>query len=44
MQPHVPVAIKGRNIEEIVNEWNSELERQTQSFVKHACESGLLVL
>jgi len=32
----VPVAIKGRNVEEIINEWNSELEKQSQAFVKHA--------
>lgn len=38
VQPHLPVAIKGRNVEEIINEWNSELEKQAQSFVKHAGE------
>jgi hypothetical protein len=38
-QPHVPVAIKGRNIEEIINEWSGELEKQTQAFVKHAGEA-----
>lgn len=32
----MPVAIKGRNVEEIINEWNSELEKQAQAFVKHA--------
>eukprot|EP00955_Chlamydomonas_euryale_P116307 366410-Chlamydomonas_euryale.AAC.6 len=36
IQPHMPVAIKGRNVEEIINEWNSELEQQAQMFVKHA--------
>eukprot|EP00983_Pelagomonas_calceolata_P005559 181684-Pelagomonas_calceolata.AAC.2 len=37
-QPYAPVAIKGRNIEEIVNEWSAELEQHAQAFVKHACE------
>jgi len=32
----VPVAIKGRNIEEIVAEWSSELDKHTHAFVKHA--------
>ena len=36
--PHLPVVIRGRNIEEIVNEWNNELEKQSQLFVKHASE------
>lgn len=36
--PLVPsrYTLQGRNIEEIVSEWSSELEKHTAAFVKHA--------
>jgi hypothetical protein len=33
-----PLAIKGRVIEDIVNDWAAELQAQTQAFAKHASE------
>lgn len=32
----MPVSLKGKNIEEILNEWNAELEEQVAAFNKHA--------
>lgn len=32
----MPVSLKGKNIEEIINEWNGELEEQVAAFNKHA--------
>lgn len=32
----MPVSLKGKNIEEIINEWNAELEEQVAAFNKHA--------
>lgn len=31
-----PVAVRGRSLEDILNEWNSELAKQAAAFVKHA--------
>lgn len=32
----MPVSLKGKNIEEIINEWSAELEEQVAAFNKHA--------
>ncbi len=32
----MPVSLKGKNVEEIINEWNSELEEQVAAFNTHA--------
>jgi hypothetical protein len=31
-----PSEVTGRPVDEIINEWNAELERRSRSFVKHA--------
>jgi hypothetical protein len=33
-----PSGIKGKNVEEIINEWTSELETLSRAFLKHAGE------
>ncbi len=38
--PQMPVSLKGKNIEEIINEWNAELEEQVAAFNKHAGEAS----
>jgi hypothetical protein len=37
-QAYAPSSVKGRDVESIVLEWNSELEKHTQAFIKHASE------
>lgn len=34
--PELPSEIKGKTVEEIIRNWNNELERRTQDFAKHA--------
>lgn len=31
-----PSEVKGKPVDDIINEWNAELERRSRSFVKHA--------
>lgn len=31
-----PSEVTGRPVDEIINEWNAELEQRSRSFVKHA--------
>jgi hypothetical protein len=31
-----PSQVKGKPVDDIINEWNSELELRSRSFVKHA--------
>lgn len=28
--------MKGKPVDDVINEWNAELERRSRSFVKHA--------
>jgi len=31
-----PSEVKGKPVDDIINEWNAELERRSRSFVRHA--------
>jgi hypothetical protein len=39
----MPSVIRGNNIEEVINEWNGELEKQSQAFIKHASKCNALL-
>lgn len=34
--PQAPSEIKGKAVDDVINEWNAELEKRSRAFVRHA--------